>query len=187
MPDKHAEQPTNFWVEAATTIGLSVVFALLIRTFLGDVRYIPSESMLPTLQVGDRLIVDKITSRFRKPQRGDVLVFSPPDAAIACNPKQTLPIRDAYIKRVIGLPGDTIEVERGTVYRNNQPLKEDYIAAPPDYELAPVVVGEGEYFVMGDNRNASCDSHVWGTVPEENIIGKAVLRIWPLNRFGTDF
>ncbi len=187
MPDKHPEQPTNFWVEAATTIGLSVVFALLIRTFLGDVRYIPSKSMLPTLKVGDRLIVDKISTRFTTPKRGDVIVFTPPDGAIECNPNQTLPIRDAYIKRTIGIAGDKIEVEDGVVYRNDEPLDEEYINGAPQYELPPVIVPAEAYFVMGDNRNASCDSSVWGPVPEENIIGEAVLRIWPLNRFGTDF
>ncbi|NJO19522.1 MAG: signal peptidase I [Spirulinaceae cyanobacterium RM2_2_10] len=168
-------------------IGLSVVFALLIRTFLGDVRYIPSESMLPTLQVGDRLIVDKIGMRFREPQHGDVIVFSPPDGAIECNPNQQLPIREAYIKRTIGLPGDTIEVANGIVYRNDEPLEEGYITEPPQYELPLLVVPADSYFVMGDNRNASCDSHVWGPVPAENLIGEAVLRIWPPNRFGTSF
>ncbi len=187
MPDKHPEQPTNFWLEAATTIGLSVIFALLIRTFLGDVRYIPSGSMLPTLQIGDRLIVDKISRRFQQPQHGDVIVFLPPDGAIQCNPNQTLPLREAYIKRTIGLPGDQIEVRDGLVYRNGQPLQENYALGPADYDLPLTIVPSASYFVMGDNRNASCDSHVWGPVPAENLIGKAVLRIWPLNRFGPNF
>ncbi|NEQ55075.1 MAG: signal peptidase I, partial [Leptolyngbya sp. SIO3F4] len=90
----------------------------------------------------------------------------------------------AFIKRVIGLPGDTLTVYQGQVYRNEQPLTENYILASPNYEMDPVVVPDGTLFVMGDNRNDSNDSHVWGFLPIENVIGHAALRFWPPDSLG---
>jgi signal peptidase I len=144
--------------------GVSVGLALTIRTFVAEARYIPSKSMLPTLKVGDRLAIEKISYYFRKPKRGDIIVFTPPDNAIRCNPAQhqTLPIKDAYIKRVIGIPGDTVEVKDNQVFVNGQPLEEDYINSLPQYRFPPIEVPEARYLVLGDNRNESCDSHVWG-------------------------
>ncbi|MGK7927268.1 MAG: signal peptidase I [Spirulina sp.] len=181
-----AEKKTNVWVESAMLMGISVGLALTIRTFIAEARYIPSKSMLPTLEVGDRLAIEKISYRFRKPQRGDIIVFTPPDNAIRCNPAQpqTLPIKDAYIKRIIGAPGDTIEVKNNRVYLNGQPLEEDYINDVPQYRFPAVTVPEKRYLVLGDNRNESCDSHVWGFVLEEKIIGRAGFRFFPLNRLG---
>ncbi|MCW6038498.1 signal peptidase I [Spirulina subsalsa FACHB-351] len=181
------DKPTNVWVEIGSIVGTSIVLALIIRTFLGDVRYIPSESMLPTLQVNDRLIIDKVTLRFRTPYRGEIIVFYPPDTALKCDPTKTLPIRDAYIKRVIGLPGDKIEVTGGQIFVNGQLLTENYINEPPNYEGTFPTVPADSYLVLGDNRNKSCDSFVWGVVPAENIIGRAMVRIWPLNRLGSRF
>lgn len=177
-------KPTNVWVESAILVGVSVGLALTIRTFVAEARYIPSKSMLPTLKVGDRLAIEKISYYFRKPKRGDIIVFTPPDNAIRCNPTQhqTLPIKDAYIKRVIGIPGDTVEVRDNRVFVNGQPLEEDYINSLPQYRFPPVKVPEARYLVLGDNRNESCDSHVWGFVVEDNIIGRAGFRFFPLNR-----
>lgn len=175
-------QPQNGWIEAAKTVGLSLVLAFGIRTFIAEARYIPSESMLPTLEINDRLIVEKISYHFTKPTRGDIVVFHPPNEAIICSPNQPLPIKDAYIKRVIGLPGEKVEVKDGKVRVNEKPLSENYIKDAPNYPLPPITVPQGSYLVLGDNRNQSCDSHVWGFVPEGNIIGKAVVRFWPLNR-----
>ncbi|WP_421655219.1 signal peptidase I [Leptothermofonsia sp. ETS-13] len=172
---KTAENP---WMEGLKTIGLSAVLAFGIRTFVAEARYIPSGSMLPTLQVNDRLIVDKLGYYFKSPQRGDIVVFSPTDALQKQN------FHDAFIKRVIGLPGEKVEVKGGRVYINDKPLKENYIADAPQYQWGPKVVPEGSYLVLGDNRNNSYDSHYWGFVPRDKIIGRAVVRFWPPDRVG---
>lgn len=176
---RHPEHSTNPVVEAVQTLGLSIVLALGIRTFVAEARYIPSESMLPTLEVNDRLVVEKISYHFNPPKRGDIVVFWPPDELFEEGER-----RDAFIKRVIGLPGDTIEVADGVVYINDEPLDEDYTKEPPTYSWGPETVPEDAYLVLGDNRNSSYDSHSWGFVPAENIIGKAVVRFWPPGRLG---
>lgn len=170
------DKPVNFWVETVQTIGLSIVLALGIRTFVAEARYIPSGSMLPTLEINDRLIVEKVSYHFNSPSRGDIVVFHPPAAAGAQFEKE------AFIKRVIGLPGETVAVKAGKVYINDQPLTEGYIAAPPDYNWGPKVVPQGSYLVFGDNRNNSDDGHIWGFLPSDRIIGRAIVRFWPLSR-----
>jgi len=180
MSDKNVQQPNpdNWWVEGLKTIGLSLLLAFGIRTFVAEARYIPSGSMEPTLLINDRLIVDKISYDFEKPQRGDIVVFNPTEALRREN------FHDAFIKRVIGLPGDKVEVKGGRVYVNNCPLQENYIAAKPDYHFGPVTVAPNSYLVLGDNRNNSYDSHYWGFVPRHDIVGRAVVRFWPVNRVG---
>src|SRR5919199_3600908 len=175
QPVQNVENP---WVEAFKTLAVSGILALGIRSFVAEARYIPSGSMLPTLQINDRLIIDKISYDFRDPTRGDIVVFSPTDALKKQN------FKDAFIKRVIGLPGDKVEVKDGLVYVNAQPLQEKYIEDQPNYRFGPVSVPPNEYLVLGDNRNNSYDSHYWGFVPRKNIIGRAVVRFWPLNRVG---
>lgn len=172
------QKPENPWVEGLKTIGLSVFLAIGIRSFVAEARYIPSGSMEPTLQINDRLIIDKISYNFRQPQRGDIVVFSPTDALKQQN------FKDAFIKRVIALPGETVEVKGGRVYVNGQSLREQYIEEEPEYSYGPVTVPEENYLVLGDNRNNSYDSHYWGFVPRKNIIGRAIVRFWPLNRVG---
>lgn len=174
----NAPQP-NPWVEALQTIGLSVVLALGIRHFVAEARYIPSGSMEPTLQINDRLVIEKVSYHFNPPQRGDIVVFWPPEKLTP--PGQR---RDAFIKRVIGLPGDVVEVSNGQVIINGEVITEDYIKAPPDYTWGPETVDEGAYLVLGDNRNSSYDGHAWGFLPQENIIGKASVRFWPPSRLG---
>lgn len=187
--DKNSPQPPreNLWLEVVKTLGLSAILAFGIRTFVAEARYIPSKSMVPTLQVDDRLIVDKVSYHFRDPQRGDIIVFMPPDeASVVCTGPQAPQQhnKDAYIKRIIGLPGDTVEVKQGQVFINGNPLKEGYVAEVPDYQYGPRTVPQNSYLVLGDNRNNSCDSHYWGFVPRDNIIGRAIVRFWPLNRLG---
>lgn len=175
------------WKEVAKTIGLSLVLALGIRQFVAEARYIPSESMVPTLLVNDRLIVEKISYRFHPPERGDIIVFIPPDSAsqYCLGPQAAnVKIKDAFIKRVVALPGEKVEVRDGTVFINDQPLEEDYIADKPEYQLLPEVIPPDSFLVLGDNRNNSCDGHFWGPVPRENIIGRAAFRFWPPNRLG---
>jgi signal peptidase I len=184
----------NPWIETLKTIGLSAVLALGIRSFVAEARFIPSGSMLPTLQIDDRLIIDKISYRFTDPTRGDIVVFNP----TAQLEKEKY--KDAFIKRVIGLPGDRIDVKGGKVYLNGKILSEKYLDEPPSDEWSttdkmssgdhPIAwptngrVPEGSYLVLGDNRNNSYDSHYWGFVPKDRIVGKATLRFWPINRIG---
>jgi signal peptidase I len=152
--------------------------AFLIRNFIAEARYIPSASMTPTLQIKDRLIIDKWSYRSQNPQRGDIVVFSPTETL-----KQQK-FKDPFVFRVIGLPGDKVEVKGGKVYVNAQPLEENYIEEAPNYQFGSVTVPPNSYLVLGDNRNKSYDSHYWGFVPRENIIGKAIKRFWPLDRLG---
>jgi signal peptidase I len=173
------QKPINPWIEGLQTIGLSVVLAMGIRTFVAEARYIPSGSMEPTLEINDRLVIEKISYHFNPPVRGDIVVFWPPENLFPQSKR-----RDAFIKRVIGLPGDTVEITGGTVFVNDEPLDEDYIKAEPDYIWGPEAVPSDQYLVLGDNRNSSYDSHAWGFVPRENIIGRAVVRFWPPNRLG---
>ncbi|MGQ4649507.1 signal peptidase I [Lyngbya aestuarii] len=180
----HRENP---WIEGIKTVALSGILALGIRSLVAEARYIPSESMVPTLQINDRLIIDKLSYRFTDPQRGDVVVFMPPDQAGLClNPQSKKPVapKEAFIKRIIGLPGETVKVKGEKVYINGKPLQEKYISELTDYDYGPVTVPDNSYLVLGDNRNNSCDGHYWGYVPRQNIIGKAIVRFWPLNRIG---
>lgn len=169
-----AKPTENPWVEGLKTIALSAILAFGIRTFVAEARYIPSGSMLPTLQVNDRLIVDKVGYYFREPQRGDIVVFSPTDKLREQNYK------DAFIKRVIGLPGETVAVRDGIVYINDRPLQEDYINEPPSYDYPETVIPEGHYLVLGDNRNNSYDSLNYGPVNEHDVLGISGFIVWPL-------
>jgi signal peptidase I len=134
--------------------------------------------MQPTLEINDRLIIDKVTYRFDDPKRGDIVVFSPPPIL------QEQDVRDDLIKRIIGLPGDDVAVENGKVFVNGEVLDETYLKDGIDYEFGPVTVPPDQYLVLGDNRNNSFDSHAWGFVPSENIIGRALVRYWPPDRIG---
>ncbi|HBE17048.1 MAG TPA: signal peptidase I [Cyanobacteria bacterium UBA11149] len=166
--------------ENVQIVAIALVLALLIRSFIAEPRYIPSDSMIPTLATGDRLVVEKISSYFHPPTRGDIIVFEPPPQL----QRRGYSKDQAFIKRVIGTPGEIVQVQNGQVYLNGTPLEEDYIAQPPAYNMPPVQVPEGQLFVMGDNRNNSNDSHVWGFLPQPNIIGKAIWRFWPPHRIG---
>ena len=161
-------------------VAIALALAVIIRLFIAEPRFIPSDSMVPTLLIGDRLVIEKIGYRFHPPILGDIVVFEPP---------QQLQIYGyapdkAFIKRVIGTPGDVVQVHQGKVYLNSQPLAESYIAEPPAYEMEPVEVPPNQLFVMGDNRNNSNDSHVWGFLPKDNVIGRAVFRFFPIDRIG---
>lgn len=136
--------------------------------------------MLPTLEIGDRLVVEKLSYYTHLPQRGDIIVFTPPPQL----QEQGYLGEQAFIKRVIGLPGETIEVKNGRVFVDRQLLTEPYIAEAPNYIMAPAIVPPEQLFVMGDNRNNSNDSHIWGFLPKTNIIGHACFRFWPLERLG---
>lgn len=208
-PDlKQTEQPEeSWWVEAAKTVGLSLLLAFGIRTFVAEARFIPSGSMEPTLQINDRLIIDKVTYRFRNPERGDIVVFNPTKSLKRAN------FQEAFIKRVIGVPGDQIEIKNGTVWVNNQPINENYTAegvtASPSAEhcrnnfvtsdvdskaikppvpiflAEPQTIPDQHYLVLGDNRGNSYDGRCWGLVAHEDLVGRAVFRFLPFDRIGT--
>lgn len=169
----------NPWIELIQTIVTAAVLSLGIRTFIAEARYIPSSSMRPTLEVNDRLIIEKLSYLFREPIRGDVIVFNPTESLKAEN------FKDAFIKRIIGLPGEIVEVKTGKVYVNGKKISEEYIFEAPDYNYGPSRIPEDEYLVLGDNRNNSYDSHYWGFVPKKKIIGKAFVRFWPFDRLGS--
>jgi signal peptidase I len=161
-------------VEWVVVIGGAILITILLRTFAFQTFYIPSASMVPTLQVQDRIVVNKIADDFHV---GDIVVFERPDTWTAQH--------DVLIKRIVGTEGQTIEIRGGVLYRDGEPVDEPYLPqgiTMADFE--PVVVPEGHVFVMGDNRNQSSDSRENGPVPEENIVGRAALRIWPLGEFG---
>lgn len=168
----------NEWWEATKTAVCGLAIAAAFHTFVAEVRYIPSESMTPTLQVGDRIVVEKLSYRFRSPQRGDIVVFHATPELRSQN------LKDDLIKRIIGLPGDTIRVQSGKVFLNSKPIAEPYLQASPNYNYGPATIPQNQYFVLGDNRNHSYDSHLWGFLPKQNLIGHAAFRFYPLSRVG---
>ncbi|MCP6760565.1 MAG: signal peptidase I [Fischerella sp. CENA71] len=178
-----ASASSGVWRSVRENLGLiaiALVLAFLIRTFIAEPRYIPSDSMVPTLHTGDRLVVEKISYSFQPPHLGDIIVFQPPETL----QQRGYPKDQAFIKRIIGEPGQTVAITGGKVYINGKPLQEDYIAEPPIQPFTQVRVPENEFFVMGDNRNDSNDSRYWGFLPRKNIIGRAVFRFWPFDRIG---
>ncbi len=179
-PTPLLQQLWQKWGETIQILVLALALAFFIRTFVAEPRYIPSESMLPTLEIGDRLIVEKLSYYSHPPHSGDIIVFAPPPQL----QEQGYGEDQAFIKRIIGLPGDTVAVTNGRVSVNGNVPIESYIADRPNYDMSPMVVPPGQLFVMGDNRNNSNDSHVWGFLPQANIVGHACFRFWPLERFG---
>jgi signal peptidase I len=156
------------WVKTLVSAG---VYAILIVTFGFQIARVEGQSMAPTLEDQDRLVVNKLVYRIGEPRRGDIVMLYYP-----LNPDKS------FVKRVIAEEGDTVRIVDGRVYVNDIPLKDDYVA--PDYrshdDWGPQVIPEGYYFVMGDHRNNSSDSRHWGMVPKKYIIGKVQLRWWPV-------
>ncbi|MDX6521786.1 MAG: signal peptidase [Gaiellales bacterium] len=152
---------------------------------------IPSASMEPTLRSGDRVLVSRFIYRFHDPRRGDVIVFHPPGTGDTAVRGAKTEASVYYIKRIIGLPGETVEGMKGHVEICSAPqvgchvLKEPYLAQGTMTDFAPVRVPQGQYFMMGDNRAVSDDSRYWGTLPRANIIGEAFATYWPLDRLRT--
>lgn len=159
-------------VEIIETIVMTVLIFAAVRLLVQNFR-IEGSSMETNFHDGEYLIIEKLSYRFGSPQRGDVIVFHYP-----LNPQ-----RD-FIKRIIGLPGEAVQVRRGQVYVNGQLLTEPYAPAEPTYNWGPETVPPDSYFVLGDNRNNSSDSHSWGMLPRDLIIGRAWLIYWPLGDWG---
>lgn len=156
----------RMFMEILQTLVLALVLYFLIDMVLGRVK-IENVSMLPNLKPGELILVNRLAKQVGGYQMGDIVIFHNPS-----NPEQD------FVKRLIGLPGDEVKVEGGRVFVNGNALIEPYIATPPAYQ-GVWKVPEGEYFVLGDNRNDSSDSHSWGFVPAENLVGKALLVYWP--------
>jgi signal peptidase I len=159
-----------------------IVFALLsaylIRAYVVQTFYIPSESMTETLLVGDRVLVNKVSYHMHDVHRGDVIVFRKPPRLVADE--------DDLIKRVVALPGETVEGRGGKIYVNDAPLTEPYVepaCAVATSDFAPVTVPAGDLWVMGDNRCNSSDSRVFGPIEEKDVVGRAFVLVWPLGRF----
>lgn len=160
----------------------ALLLSLFIKGFLIDNRLIPTSSMVPTVPVNSRILVNRLVYDFSEPQFQDIVVFEPTEST-----KQEVGRGDDMLKRVIGLPGDIIVIVDGQLYRNGQAVDEPYISEPMDYEFGPVEVPEGCVFLLGDNRNYSFDAHLWSDpfVPIDNVKGKAFFLYWPKENFGT--
>ena len=173
-----SRRTTRVALEWGVVLVVAVVAALLIRAFVVQPFYIPSASMEPTLKVGDRVLVNKLSYHLHSVHRGDVVVFKKP-------PDDDTPGITDLVKRVIGLPGETISGRNGQVYIDGKPLSEPWL--PKGVTTAPfpsTVIPRGDYFMMGDNRGDSADSRVIGPIPGRLFIGRAFVRVWPLSRLG---
>ncbi|MEL7565011.1 MAG: signal peptidase I [Dehalobacterium sp.] len=160
------------WGEALEVLSLAVILAIIMRIFLWEPYYIPSGSMSPVLKPGDKILVNKLVYRLEPPRRGDIVVFKFP-----------LNEKKEYIKRIIALPGETIEGKDNKILINGQKLREDYLQNDRTYDdFGPVQMGQEEYYVLGDNRKDSEDSRFWGPLDGEKIRGKAMLIYWPIRR-----
>lgn len=195
------EKSSNSLVELVTIVVVALGLALGIQAFLVKPFRIPSESMVPTLQVGQRVLVDRVSLRFSDPERGDVMVFKPPvgadtsECGVNHPEDQPCPRHTAtkskinFIKRVVGLPGDRLSVKRGRVYIDGKLQKEPFIRPSADCSICnlprPITVPKGQYYMMGDNRGESADSREWGPVPKSWLIGHAFFTYWPPKRIGT--
>ena len=162
-----------------------IVIALIIRWQVIEPRWIPSGSMLPTLQIHDKILVEKLTPKITSKSKlfklkNKIIVFNAPQQLIEAGYESDI----ALIKRVIGVPGDKVEVKEGNLYLNDIAQNNFISDGDINYSTGPYIVPEKSLWVMGDNRNNSMDSHVWGFLPYEKVIGKAIFRYWPLNNIG---
>jgi signal peptidase I len=177
----------------------ALILTVLVKGFLIQAFFIPSRSMEPTLEVGDRVVVNRLAYRIGEPAHGDVVVFLRPIGtgepqpsgplswvrrAVAQGLGGTPPGSEDLIKRVVGLPGDRVEGRNGRLYRNGRVVPEPYLAGSFTSEFGPVKIRPGHYWVMGDNRVDSADSRVFGQVPRSTLVGRAVLTVWPVTHLG---
>jgi signal peptidase I len=166
-------QARSFYREVVETIVFTLLIYVLVRTFLFENYRVLGRSMDPTLENNQFLVVNKLDYRLHDPERGDIVVFHDLHSG-----------GRKLIKRVIGLPGEVLEIRNGRVFINGHPLAEPYLTVPVRYTRPPSPIPDDEYFVLGDNRNNSSDSHHWGTLPHQNIVGKAWISYWPPRLWG---
>jgi signal peptidase I len=175
LPVKGALTVARLWlIELGETVLPAIVIAVLINLFLAQATRVYGSSMEPNLHTDQRLVVEKVSYRLHTPHRGDVVVVRMPERG-----------PDLLIKRIIALPGETIDIRNGTVYINQQPLDEPYLVRRSGSSYGPTTVPEGHVFVLGDNRGASNDSRVFGAVSIDRIVGRAWLSYWPIDLLGT--
>jgi signal peptidase I len=173
-PRASAVDVVRSWLrELVEAVLPALVIVLVVNIFLAQATRVEGQSMDPILRDNERLIIEKVSYRFHPPQRGDIVVLRRPHRSVA-----------PLIKRVVGLPGETVTIHDAMVYINGEPLSEPYLDQPTWGSISPVVVPEGHVFVMGDNRRSSNDSRAFGVVSLDDIIGRAWLRYWPPSEFG---
>jgi len=193
------KEPLPFWLEFPLLVIIALVVAVVIKTFFVQAFYIPSSSMENTLLINDRVLVNKLAYKFGSVQREHVIVFDDPRGpavrresmlqAARRNVAEAIGLstpRSEFIKRVIGLPGETVEIHDSTVFIDGKPLVEPYLkpgSVMPDF--GPITVPAGEVFVMGDNRNESQDSRVFGPIPLDEVVGRAFVIMWPPGRWSS--
>ncbi len=190
-------RPRRLWIEFPILVISALLIAVFIKTFLFQAFWIPSSSMENTLEVYDRVLVNKLSYRFGDINRGDVVVFDDPNgvpteesvvASVFRNLRESVGLstpKSEFIKRVVGIGGDTVEIRDGELLVNGEPVDEPYLHPRTDMpDFGPESVPEGSIFVMGDNRNASQDSRVFGSVSEDAVVGEAFVIIWPIDRWG---
>lgn len=161
-----------YLVDWTETILVALIFALIIRQYVIQTSVVPSGSMIPTIEIGDRLFVSKYDFKFRNPERGEIIVFKSPD-------------KDGkdFVKRCVGLPGEKVELKDGIVFINDQALIFPNVNIQRDhFNYGPVIIPANNYFMLGDNRPYSRDSRFWGFVPHEDLVGKALFTFYPLSR-----
>ncbi len=200
-PGEEREQERSFLREVPILVLIALIVAILIKTFLVQAFFIPSSSMEQTLKPGDRVLVNKLAYRFGDIHEGDVIVFKNPDEGAIPHRGAiggffhwlgeglgfAQPPNEDLIKRVIGLPGDTVQIRDHTVFVNDKPLSEPYLTPAAKASMSPygpVTVPTGELFVLGDNRGDSADSRIIGFIPEKNVVGRAFVIIWPPGDWG---
>jgi signal peptidase I len=159
--------------ELAETILFTLLIYLLVRTFVLENYRVQGVSMMPTLESGQYLVVDKLSYRLHEPQRGDIVVLHDPHRSDR-----------KLIKRIVGLPGEILELKNSQLYINGQPFDEAYVGVTIRYTQVPLPIPEGHYYVLGDNRNNSSDSHSWGALAGKDVVGKAWLSYWPPSLWG---
>ena len=195
-----APKPRSLLHELPLLLAVAFLIAFLVKTFVAQAFFIPSESMVHTLEVGDRVLVSRMSYKLHEPRRGDVVVFTSPFETEGSGDDRSLPSRvihtvlesvglrqpstEDFIKRVIALPGETVEGKEGKVFVNGRQLVEPYLAEDPVGDFPAKTIPEDHVWVMGDNRNRSSDSRVFGPIKDSKIVGRSILRIWPPNRLG---